>query len=311
MATNTIQQNIMMSIILVVLSSSIYVMLPNTLRLDIGKTYSTFKTYEDDTWVLAGKEYSQLYDGTALMRAKSRTVETYEDMGLTYIVRTAKFKDNITLTDTYEFNRSDDNVNKFPISHQINILNAVGKIFHYQVTELEYTGETVKDIVSPQKFGHNMVVEWYPSNYYSKIYKYSGKDVGKLIIRYRPDSDNYSTSVRIFNPSTTHLKRLTNCTQEVNNETVCELYAYQIDNYGIISTKEYDCTEYYDYANFTLICDSKIDGNGDGLCRSGESCQKFFFEGDNMTVFEKNSVEEWYSTDSTYFLDRLQVEAIQ
>ena len=187
-------------LVLVVLTSSVYILLPDAVRIDIGGTYSTFKVWEDNSWVTAGQEYTILYDGTKKMRASSRSIEYFIEGTSTTIVRTANFKDGIIAIDTYTFDGNTTDVKLFPVSHNIQILNGEGKIFLYEVTKLHYTDETVSDITSPQSFGHKMKVEWEDGNYYSKIYKYVGKDEGKLSIRYRLDEPTETFNVRLFDP---------------------------------------------------------------------------------------------------------------
>ena len=61
-------------LILVILTSSVYIMLPDSVRIDIEPTKSTFKVWENDSWVISGVEYVNLFDGAAKMRAKNRSI---------------------------------------------------------------------------------------------------------------------------------------------------------------------------------------------------------------------------------------------
>jgi len=194
----------------VILLTSIYIFLPNNVRIDVGKTYSTFKVWENESWVLAGTERTILMDSSAIMRAKSRNVEYFIEDNITTIIRTANFKNNITAIDTYMFDGGTKNVELFPISHTIKIINAKNAqtelnkntefILVYEVKDLLYSDETINGISSPQEFGHKMKIEWEEGNYYSKIYKYSGKDEGKLTIKYRIDSNDFEKDVKLFDP---------------------------------------------------------------------------------------------------------------
>ena len=186
--------------LLVVLSASIYVVLPNNVRIDVENTKTTFKVWENGMWVLAGTERTIIQDGTKIMRAKSRNVYYAIEDNISTITRVANFKENITVIDMYVFDGGTKEVELYPISHTINILNAEGKILNYEVKDLLYIGETIKDIESPQKFGHKMKVEWESGNYYSKIYKYKSRDEGKLTVKYRIDSSDYNKNVRLFDP---------------------------------------------------------------------------------------------------------------
>lgn len=175
-------------------------MIPDNLRIDVGKTYSTFKVWKNESWVLAGQEYTLIFDGTKKMRASSRTVEQFTEDENIRIIRTSNFKNNVTVIDTYTFDGNEKDIELFPISHKINVLNGEEYILVYEVTKLEYSGETTKDILSPQEFGHNMKIEWEEGNYYSRIWKYASKDEGKFTIKYRPDSNNFTKQVRLFDP---------------------------------------------------------------------------------------------------------------
>jgi parallel beta-helix repeat protein len=198
---NTSEKIFLGFMIFVVLTASVYVMLPNQVRIDVEKTKTVFKVWENESWVLAGTEYTKIYDGTSLMRAKDRNV-TYEIEGnITYVTRTATYKDNIIAYDYYVFDGSTDDVTTYPVEHTIRILNGEGKILQYEIQDLLYTGETKNDIRSPQLFGHNMQVTWDSGNYYSQIYKYKNKDEGKLTVKYRPDSADFEVNVRLFDPS--------------------------------------------------------------------------------------------------------------
>ncbi len=185
---------------LIILTASVYVMLPENVRIDVGKTYSTFKVWEDNSWVLAGQEYTLMFDGTKKMRASSREVEHFVDGEIIKIVRTANFKNNVTVIDTYTFDGNEKDIKLFPISHEINVLNGEGYILVYEVTKLDYSGETIKDISSPQEFGHKMRIEWEDGNYYSRIWGYSNRDEGKLTVKYRPDSKDFTKQVKLFDP---------------------------------------------------------------------------------------------------------------
>jgi len=184
----------------VILAASIYVMLPGQVRIDVGKTATEFRVWEDNSWVLSGTERTIIMDGSKIMRAKNRSVESFIDGNITKIIRTANFKDGIVAIDTYTFDGSTDDVTLFPVEHSVDIINANGKIFYYEVKNLLYTGKTTIPVYSPMEFGHNMKIEWSKGNYYSKIFKYKYLNEGKLMVRYRIDSDSFSAETRLFDP---------------------------------------------------------------------------------------------------------------
>ena len=175
-------------------------MLNDNVRIDIQKTKTIFRVY-DDGWVISGIEYVNLFDGTKKMRAKSRSLETnIGENNITTVIRTANYKDNISTIEIYKFNPGIDDVSLFPVSHSIEVINGDGKILQYEVQKLLYDGDTIKGITSPQSFGHQMKVEWEDGYYYSKIYKYKHRNEGKLTIKYRIDSANYLKNIRLFDP---------------------------------------------------------------------------------------------------------------
>jgi len=189
-------------LLLVVLTSSVYFVLNDNVRIDIEKTKSTFKVLENDGWVVSGIEYVNLFDGTAKMRAKNRSLETViGENNITNVTRIANYKDDISTIEVYIFDPGSGDVELFPVSHSIQVINGEGKLLQYEVQKLLYSGETIKGIKSPQKFGYKMKVEWDEGNYYSKIYKYKDKDEGKLTVKYRIDSDDYFKNVRLFDPT--------------------------------------------------------------------------------------------------------------
>ena len=170
-------------LMLCILVSSIYIMIPNSVRIDVKETHTTFMVWEKDAWILSGTERVNLMSGTTKMRAKERSLSQSIDEDIITIRRFALYKDNISINETYIFNANTTDVRLFPVEHEIIVTNGQGKILQYEVTDLLYTGETVKDISSPQSFGHNMKVEWDYGNYYSRIYKYKYQDKGKLTVK--------------------------------------------------------------------------------------------------------------------------------
>lgn len=188
-------------LIIVFLSASIYVYMPDKVKLVVENTNSKFYVWEDDSWVLGATEYVNLFDGTKKMRASSRSVIALTDGDLTTITRFATWKDNITTTDTYTFNSDVEDVELFPISHSFKCVNCVGKIVHFEYRDILYEGIT-RPASSPERFGHNIVVEWEQKHYYSKVFQQSVAS-DKLIIRYRPTLDSEVFSVRLFDPVVT------------------------------------------------------------------------------------------------------------
>jgi len=94
-------------------------------------------------------------------------------------------------------------------------------------------------------------------------------------------------------------------------EQRCKTKAYVIKNKYKLNIDGYVCTPSKDNGIITVVCDSIYDGNGDGICTSGESCLKYVFQGNNMQKLEKNSRDEFTESDQTYFLDEPTTEVVQ
>lgn len=185
-------------LLLVILTSSIYVMLQDKVKINVEKTRTKYYVWENEEWVLGGTEYVHLYDGTKKMRAKSREVKSIDYFTSEFkIVRTSKWKDNITTVQTYYFDGRTDDVELTPKKNIFECYNCKGKIVHYEFRDLTYDGPT-RQATSPERFGHNMVVEWEEGNYYAKIHQQKITD--KLIVKYKPTKDYEMYYVRMFDP---------------------------------------------------------------------------------------------------------------
>ena len=184
-------------LIVAFLATSIYFMMPDAVKIEIGRTNTEYSVWENESWVSAAVEYVNLYDGTTKMRAKSRELIYWEDLNYAYVSRTSIWKDNITTNQTYTFNKTADNVEQLPARNEFECFNCVGKIVHYEIRNILYEGET-KVINSPFSFGHRMKIEWADGAYYAKVFQQKSSD--KIIIKYRPTSDYESYEVRLFDP---------------------------------------------------------------------------------------------------------------
>jgi hypothetical protein len=103
-------------------------------------------------------------------------------------------------------------------------------------------------------------------------------------------------------------------TGSLNVETThknCQTKGYKISKYKL-DTEEYACSvDTIDKDSTVIICDSKYDGNGDGICTSGESCMKYVITKDSIQSYEKNSKDEYQPSDESYFLNKINVEEVQ
>ncbi|MBN2881317.1 hypothetical protein JXM83_04670 [Candidatus Woesearchaeota archaeon] len=89
----------------------------------------------------------------------------------------------------------------------------------------------------------------------------------------------------------------------------CSKPKYHLINDKVkVLTSDYACSETEEDGKVIMICDSKKDGNGDGVCKSGESCMKLIIDGKDVKKYEKNSRENFVESDSSFFLEKIPVE---
>ena len=223
-------------LILTLAIAGIYVELTGAnVKLYVQNDYSTFYVKNQDTnrWEISGRETNSLYNGSSkLTRTLSDTYVNYtfdNATNITTVFRHTAFAKGPTIIDTYTFRSDLSDVNVFPIRHQVEIFNAVGKIYQYDVSKLVYSGETIPSLAGIQSyaFGKQMKVTWDPGNYYSKLLKYSGRDEGKLTIKYKITSDYVSYDVRLFDPYPASWTKCKNIT--INNPTSTALVNFPVN----------------------------------------------------------------------------------
>ncbi len=188
-------------LVLIILTSSFYILMPDKVRIDFTKTRTIFSIYNPETEKfddIQGIEYVRIFDGTRLMRAKNRTINYILLDGITLANRQSSFKERIVIDEIYKFVNEVTNVENVPVSHNICFNNAENKIFEYMIDRIEYDGET-KDITSPFEFGKNMKLTFQEGYYRAKVYNYKYA-TDKIKIRYRVTEDYQCFDVRLFDP---------------------------------------------------------------------------------------------------------------
>lgn len=75
------------------------------------------------------------------------------------------------------------------------------------------------------------------------------------------------------------------------NKTTCETVGYEINNITNISFKDFGACNYKltGKPSIIVVCDSKYDGNGDGVCHSGESCIRYIISESKVKIEYRNS----------------------
>ena len=105
------------------------------------------------------------------------------------------------------------------------------------------------------------------------------------------------------------------CITGYNNKEVttkkCKTKGYIFDNKLKFHTEGYACSITKEQNNKVMICDSIYDGNGDGICTSGETCMKYIISNGSFESYEKNSRDEFVPTDESFFLNKISEEDVQ
>ena len=213
-------------LLIVILASSIYVALDEKVKIQVYNTKTIFSVWDGNSFEKTAYEYTRIFDGSKLMRAKNRTVnitngtaaywnydvpkfnsstnkmdyhDEYTMLIPTVIHRKASFKENIIVENFYEFDGDISNVNQVPIDQRICFTNAKGKIFEYLIRDLENTYNSNFDITSPFSFGKQMKVTFESRYMWTHYYSYKTVD-NKIKIRYRIKRDYQCFDIRLFDP---------------------------------------------------------------------------------------------------------------
>ena len=226
------------ALILIILSASFYMLMPDKLRIDFQKTRTIFTLYNPETEKfddVQGIEYTRIFDGTTKMNAIRGRNISFEIIGdTTKWYRIARFKQNITVEDFVEFDNKNIDIENVPVSHQACFTNANGKIFEYLISNIEYNGEN-KAITSPFAFGKNMKVTFQDGYHIAKVVN-NKIAPDKIIVRYKIKSDYECFNIRLFDPE---------------KEVVAELSAVSLCN-DVVTEKS---TKKPIYINTTIECD--------------------------------------------------------
>ena len=187
-------------ILMTLLSSGVIYLQYNDVKIRIDEDKTTFYVPSELTgrFVVAGRERSQLFDGTSLMYRDAKNIKidyTIKD-NTTTITRTTPYLRDAIVIDEYFFDGNVENKELVPIYHKITVLNASGKFLRYEAYDLEYDGEREKISGTRKDFGKNMSIEWLGEN---KRWAWLYLN-GKLKIQYDIPSDNEVYFIRMFNP---------------------------------------------------------------------------------------------------------------
>ena len=117
------------SLILKILTASLVITLAGLFMINITNTYNEYYVIGDDgDKTLVARETVNVWDGSAKMRAKSRDL-SYVDVGNNIkVVKTANYKDNITIVETKLFSKNNLDLELFPLNSYVDCYNCEGKI---------------------------------------------------------------------------------------------------------------------------------------------------------------------------------------
>jgi len=188
------------SLIILILATATYItFLPDDLKMRVDNDKSTFYVLENSRWVVSGREYNALFDGTSKMNRQARDIllDTFVDevYNTTTIIRTTPYIRGPTIVDTYFFDGQVIDEELFPVSHIVEIFNGAGFFYRYEVRNLVYNGSTTKINQTSMEFGRNMQVTWQEGFRWAWVYK-----SGILKVQYDVDSDYERYELRLFDP---------------------------------------------------------------------------------------------------------------
>ena len=198
------KNKIIVGFLVIILSTTGWVSITmNNVRIIVRKDETTFKVPREDItwfWMVSGRElYPKLFDGTSQMN-RNRSgikVETFTNGMEVTIIRTTPYIRGPVIIDTYKFRGDVKDVELFPMSHTVEIFNAKGKFYRYEVRDLIYDGDTYKlNGETELTFGRNMKVTLHPNYRWAWIYK------TKLIkAQYNINSNYEKYNLRLFDPA--------------------------------------------------------------------------------------------------------------
>ena len=182
----------------VILASAVYITFQNDAKFRIDDAKSTFYVKnENNRWVVSGREYGRLFDGTKKMYRSAGAdikITTKHYANTTEIIRTRKYIRGPVEVETWFFSGTED-INLFPVFHKIEIYNASGRFYRYEARDLVYEGKAKKLEGTEFAFGRNMKVRWDEGYNWARVYK-----SGILKVQYKIKSDYEVFQIRLFDP---------------------------------------------------------------------------------------------------------------
>jgi len=226
------------TLLLVILATGIiYISMGEKARIRVDADKTTFYVKnEANQWVVSGREYNRLFAGTKIQGRDTPTITittethnttitepTYEHnnwtdangtlhtesiikgytnatvvLGVT-ITRSTGYRNGAVIIDTYNFDGSTTDIELFPVSHKVEVINASGMFYRYTVDDLKGVGAKRKlSGETSASFGLNMKVELHPKYNWAWVGYPYGSD--SISAQYSVDSDYEVFNVRLFDP---------------------------------------------------------------------------------------------------------------
>ncbi len=205
---NTYKDYIGVLILVILMTGIIYITLPGKVKIRVDEDKSTlYVLNENNRWVVGGREYSKLLDGTKrLYRDASHiSIWNYTDFAdnTTEIFRRTPYKRGPSIVETWSFDGKLTDIDQVPTGHKIEIYNGKGYFYRYEVRDLTYSGPTFKldgnQII--MGFERNIKVTWWPGYRLGWVYK-----TGSMYVKSEKlDSDYEVFNVRLFDPNNLYL----------------------------------------------------------------------------------------------------------
>lgn len=217
-------------LLVLILSGAVYVVWPDKgvkFRIDTDK--STFYMLMDGRYKVVAREYNSVWSGST--KLNRRLSDTFIDttIGTNEIIlhRTTTYQRGPVIVDTYTFSGDETAIEKFPLTHTIEIYNGSGYIYQYEVRDLRlYDGDTLKNIDRPLNIG-KLTIEWDEGSYWNTLYK---SQIFKA--RWRVTDDYMMLENRVFDPSAPVMNTSRIFSEDNLTETPLELFCNATDADG-------------------------------------------------------------------------------
>ena len=178
------------------------------MRVDEDKTTFYVKLLDDagipyGRYLVSGREYNRLFSGNTLQYRDKSTININTTIdnatNSTTIIRSTGYQNGAIIKDTYEFDGGTTDVELFPVSHKVEVINGSGLFYRYTVDELKDTGEKRKLIDEYEiSFGMRMKVELDEGYNWAWIGWPYGSD--SLSAQYKIETDYEVFNVRLSDP---------------------------------------------------------------------------------------------------------------